>query len=163
MEHLMNSPEFWVAIAFFVFLAFLIWKAKGPLLSGLDNRAERIRTQLDEAQRLREEAQHMLAEYQRKQRQAMEEAEQILTQARAVAERHREQAAQDLEVSLKRREQQAMDRIAQAEADALGEVRAVAVTVAVEATRKLLEETVDDGLAGKLVDQAIKELPSKLH
>ena len=160
---MLHSPEFWVSIAFVVFVAFMVWKAKKPLLDALDSRAERIRSQLDEAQRLREDAQHLLAEYQRKQRQALEEAEQILNQARAAAERHREQAARDLEVSLKRREQQAMDRIAQAETDALREVQVVAVSVAIDATRKLLEETVDKELAGRLVDNAIKELPDKLH
>lgn len=159
----LHDPQFWVAIAFVIFVGILVWKAKKPVLDALDGRAERIRSQLDEAQRLREEAQHMLADYQRKQRQALEEAEQILAQARSAAERHRDQAAQDLEVSVKRREQQAMDRIAQAEADALAEVRAVAVSVAVDATRKLLQESVDEGLAAKLVDNAIKDLPGKLH
>ncbi|MBT5413733.1 MAG: F0F1 ATP synthase subunit B [Rhodospirillaceae bacterium] len=163
MESTLHDPQFWVAIAFVVFVAIVVWKAKKPVLDTLDGRAERIRNQLDEAQRLREEAQHMLADFQRKQRQAMEEAEQILGQARASAERHREQAAQDLDASLKRREQQAMDRIAQAEAEALSEVRAVAISVAVDATRKLLAESVDEKLAGKLVDNAIKDLPDKLH
>jgi F-type H+-transporting ATPase subunit b len=163
MANTLHDPQFWVAVAFVIFVAVLVWKAKKPVLDALDGRAERIRSQLEEAQRLREEAQHMLADFQRKQRQALEEAEQILAQARSAAERHRDQAAQDLEVSLKRREQQAMDRIAQAEADALGEVRAVAISVAVDATRKLLQESVDDKLAGKLVDNAIKDLPGKLH
>ena len=158
-----NDPTLWVAVGFFIFVAAVFKVAKKTITGALDGRAEDIRNSLDQAAGLREEAQHMLADFQRKQRQAMEEAEQILGQARASAERHREQAAQDLDASLKRREQQAMDRIAQAEAEALSEVRAVAISVAVDATRKLLAESVDEKLAGKLVDNAIKDLPDKLH
>ena len=133
------------------------------VIGALDERAERIRSQLDEAQRLREEAQHLLAEYQRKQRQALQDAEAILNQARATAERHREDSAAELAQTLKRRERQAMDRIAQAEAEALAEVRAVAVAVSVEATRKLLAESIDEAKADQLIDAAIAELPDRVH
>lgn len=158
-----SSPEFWVAVAFFVFVGGLYKPASKVVIGALDERAERIRAQLDEAQRLREEAQHLLAEYQRKQRQALQDAEAILNQARATAERHREDSAAELEESLKRRERQAMDRIAQAEAEALAEVRGIAVAVSIEATRKLLAEGIDDGKADQLIDAAIAELPDKVH
>jgi len=133
------------------------------VIRALDERAERIRAQLDEAERLREEAQHLLAEYQRKQRQALQDAEAILNQARATAERHREDSAAELARTIERRERQAMDRIAQAEAEALAEVRAVAVAVSVEATRKLLAETIDEAKADQLIDSAIAELPDRVH
>ncbi len=158
-----SSPEFWVAVAFFVFVGAL-FRPGGRIVTGaLDARAERIRAQLDEAQRLREEAQHLLAEYQRKQRQAIQDAEAILNQARATAERHREDSVTELEQALERRERQAMDRIAQAEAEALAEVRGIAVVVSVEATRKLLAKSIDDAKADQLIDAAIAELPDKVH
>ncbi len=124
-----STPEFWVAVAFVFFVGLLFKPGSKFVIGALDERAERIRSQLDEAQRLREEAQHLLAEYQRKQRQALQDAEAILNQARATAERHREDSAAELAQTLERRERQAMDRIAQAEAEALAEVRAVAVAV----------------------------------
>lgn len=158
-----STPEFWVAVAFVFFVGLLFKPGSKFVIGALDERAERIRSQLDEAQRLREEAQHLLAEYQRKQRQALQDAEAILNQARATAERHREDSAAELAQTLERRERQAMDRIAQAEAEALAEVRAVAVAVSVEATRKLLAESIDEAKADQLIDAAIAELPDRVH
>ncbi|MCA1908939.1 MAG: F0F1 ATP synthase subunit B, partial [Magnetospirillum sp.] len=131
--------------------------------AGLDARAAKIKARLDEAARLREEAQEMLATYQRKQRDAMKEAEEIIAHAKAEAERLAAQAAKDLDASLKRREAQAMDRIAQAEAAALREVQNVAVEVAVSAARQVLASSITADQAAKLVDGAIAELPQKLH
>jgi len=163
MAEFLESPETWVGLAFLIFIAFMLWKAVGPMLKSLDARAARIRGELDEAQRLRDEAQHLLAEYKRKQRDAVKEAEEQMRAAREEAGRQRERAEADLAASLKRREQQALDRIAQAETEALAEVRTLAVDLAVGATRKLLAETVDPNKAASLVDAAIKDLPQKLH
>src|SRR3546814_14248082 len=91
------------------------------LLDGLDARAERIRAELDEAQRLREEAQKALAEYKRKQRDAAKEAEDLLANAKHEAELLRRQAAEDLKETLARREKAAIEKIAQAETQALQE------------------------------------------
>src|SRR3546814_15389734 len=93
---MLNDPTFWVAVAFVVFAGLMIWKARQPVLKGLDARAERIRAELDEAQRLREEAQKALAEYTRKQRDAAKEAEDLLARARHAADLRRRQAAPDL-------------------------------------------------------------------
>jgi F-type H+-transporting ATPase subunit b len=118
---------------------------------------------LDEAEKLREDAQSLLAEYQRKQHAAAEEAAGIVAQAKAEAERIREQAEADLEQALKRREQQAIEKIAQAEAEALGEVRNQAVDLAMAASRRLLADNIDEGKAARLVDEAIKDLSGRLH
>lgn len=158
-----ESAEFWVAVAFVLFVTGAFRPMKRILLGALDRRAEKIRAELDEAQRLREDAQHTLAEYQRKQRQALKEADEIVARAREEADRHRAHAARDLEATLKRREAQAMDRVAQAEAQAVEEVQDIAITIAVAATRKLLSESLDEERAGALTDKAIKELPKKLH
>jgi F-type H+-transporting ATPase subunit b len=118
---------------------------------------------LDEAEKLREDAQSLLAEYQRKQHAAAEEAEGIVAQAKVESKRIHEQAEADLEQALKRREQQALERIAQAEAEALTAVRNQAVDLALAASRRLLADNLDEARAARLVDEAIKVLPDKLH
>ena len=163
MSDLFSTPEFWILVAFIMIVAVVIRPLRRAVTKALDERGERIKSQLDEAQRLREEAQHLLAEYQRKQRQAHRDAEQILTRARAEADRHRTQHAEELEAALKRREQQAMDRIAQAESDALDEVRQRAADIAVAATRQLLKEKVEGAKGDALIDAAIEELPERMH
>lgn len=157
------TPEFWVAVAFFIVVAGAAKPVIRALTAGLDARAEKIKARIDEAVKLHEDAKLMLAEYQRKQRDAMKEAEEIIAHAKAEAQRLADQSAKDLEASLKRREQQAMDRIAQAEAAALKEVRDQAVDIAVTATRKILGEQLDATQQGQLVDKAIGDLSGKLH
>ena len=159
----LDDSTLWVAVSFVIFAALILWKGLKPILAGLDARAKRISDEIDEAQRLREDAQHLLAEYQRKERDAAKEAEEMLAHARTEAERLREKAAEDLKASLARREQQAMDRIAQAEAQAERQVRGHAVDLAIAATRQLVADKLTQAQAAKLVDGALKELPGKLH
>ena len=158
-----TNAEFWVGIAFVVVVALAFRPVLRALGAGLDARAAKIKARLDEAARLREEAQEMLATYQRKQRDAMREAEEIIAHAKAEAERLARQAAQDLDIQMKRREQMALDRIAQAEAQALKEVQHVAVDVAVAAARDVLAASISADKATQLVDAAIQDLPQKLH
>lgn len=158
-----ESPEFWVALAFVVFVAAVYRPASRAILSALDKRAETIKQQIDEAQSLRDEAQKTLAEYKRMQRDAVKQAEEILDNAKHEAEVLRAQAEKELEAQLKRREQLAMEKIAQAEAEALSEVRNQAVDLAIAATAKLLNERLEPEKADALVDQTIKELPGKLQ
>jgi F-type H+-transporting ATPase subunit b len=163
MAEILSSAETWVALAFIVFVV-LVWKpVQKAVLSALDDRAARIEKELTEAARLRDEAQALLTQYQEKHRDALKEAEGILAQARSGAERLAQQAARDLDASLKRREGLAMQRIAQAEQQAAADVRAAAVDVAIAATERLLKEKVDGAKGDALIDQAIRELPAKLH
>jgi F-type H+-transporting ATPase subunit b len=163
MHAFLTSPETWVALAFIVFVA-LVWKpVQKAILSALDDRTARIQKELSEAARLREETQALLTQYQAKHRDAMREAEGIIAHARGEAERLSQQAARDLEASLKRREELAMQRIAQAEQQAAADVRTAAVDVAIAATERLLREKLDTAKSDALIDQAIKELPTKLH
>jgi len=155
--------EIWLLGALAIVIA-IAWKpAKRGILEALDGRAARIAAELEEAKKLREEAQSRLAELQRRQRDAMGEAEEIIAHARSEAERHRAEAAAAVEEQLARREKQAMDRIAQAEAQAAADVRAMAADLAVAAARQIIIETVDEKRAAALVDGAIKELPDRLH
>lgn len=160
---LLAKPELWVAVAFVAFFV-VVWKPlRSALIGGLDARAERIKKELEEAQRLREEAQGMLAEFQRKQRDAIQEADAIVARAKSEAERLQREAKAKLEADLKRREEQALQRIAQAEQAATHEVRAAAVEVALTATRALLEQKLDEGAQARLIEEAIRELPGKLN
>jgi len=163
MAAVLSSPDFWVAVGFAILLAFVAKPVGRAFGAGLDARSERIRQTLDEAAGLREAAQHLLAEHQRKQRDVLRETEEMLAKATAEAERLAAEAAANLEILLGRREEMAREKIARAEAEALQQVREIAVDVAVSATRKLIAETLDEGSRGALVDAAIAELPDKLH
>ena len=160
---LFHDVEFWIALAFIVAVVVLIKKAAPGVTEGLAARAVRIRQEIEEAKRLRAEAEATLAEYQRKQRDALAEAQTIVARAKEDAERIGREAEIELDAALKRREASTLDKIAQAEAKALAEVRNVAVDVAIEATKLLLQQSLDQKRASLLIDQAIEELPKRLH
>ena len=161
---MMLTPEFWVGIAFVAFLAILLYyKVPALVAKALDDRAQAIRTELDEARRLREEAQALLADYQRKHRNAGQEAEAIVEQARREAETFAAETRQSLAETLKRRGQHAEERIARAEAEAVEEVRTAAVDMAIAAAEKILREQAA-GVAGtQLIDESIRNLKGRLN
>jgi len=161
--HLFAEPEVWVLLAVVVFLIG-VWKpARKIFLGGLDARAARIRDELESARRLREESQEALASYQKQQREVGAEAEVILAHARAEAERIAAQAARNLEETLERRQRLATERIAQEEAKALAEIRAITVDVAISAARQVIVAELDERRGAALIDAAIAELPQQLH
>lgn len=163
LHEILNDPEFWVLIAFLVAVGGLVRKATPTLKTALDARADKIRHDLNEAARLREEAQRTLAEYQRKQRDALKEAEQIVAHARVEAERVAEQAARDLDAALERRQRQAVEKIALAETKAIAEVRNIAVDVAIAAVRQMLAEDLDSARKSALIDASIDDLSQRLN
>jgi len=161
--HLLADPEFWVLVAAVIFVA-AVWKpARKALLGSLDERAARIRAELDEARKLREEAEQLLAQYQQRQREAAAEAEAIVARAREEAERIAAQSSRDLDDALVRRQRLAEERIAQAEAKALDEIRAVAVDVAIGAAREVIVAQIDEERGAALLDAAIAALPQRLR
>ena len=158
-----SDPAFWVAVAFFLFFA-LAGKALWGRISGmLDKRASDIAKALADAERLRDEANKARQEAERTLGQAATEGAAILQQAREEAERMQARAAANLETAVALREQQALDRIAQTEVAATKQVRDTAVDVALSATRALLREQVGSGRSEAMVDEAIAELPKRLH
>ncbi len=162
MEFL-DSPTFWVMVAFVVFVI-VVFKPLGAAATGaLDDKIAQIRNEIEEAQRLREEAQATLASYQLKQRDAAQEIEAMMVQAKAEADAHRKSAESALETMLKRQEQSALEKIQQAEAAAVQEIRDQAVTVSLAATVKLLEEKLAGDFGDAMIDDAIKALPGRLH
>ena len=163
MMALLNDPTFWTLVAFVIFAALLFKPVKNAMLGGLDSRIAQIRAEVEEAQRLREEAQTLLASYQRKQREAVQEAQDIVARAREEAETHRAEAERQLAALLKRQEALAVEKIGQAEAAATQEVRDIAIDLAIAATEKILAEKVAGELGDKLIGDAIDELPRKLQ
>lgn len=158
-----QQAEFWVAAAFVATVLLIIWKGRRPILKTLDDRAEAIRAELDAAEKLREEAQHLLADYQRRQRDAVKESEAIISQARSEAESLIAESRTRLDETLARREQLAMERIRLAEAHAQAEIRTEAARMVVAASREILSKQLDGAPGDSLVDDAIKTLPSHLH
>lgn len=160
---LLEKPETWILVAFIIFIA-AIYRPVTKMIGGkLDDRARAIKTDLDEAQRLREEAQHTLAEYQRKQRDALAEAEGIINEAREEAKRIEANVQERTEASLKRREQQAIDMIAAAEENAKREIQGLAADIAIDATRRILADAVEGQKGDEIIDAAISEVPDKLN
>jgi F-type H+-transporting ATPase subunit b len=162
-EPFFQQAETYVLFGFLIFVLALARPVGRAMTSSLDKRADVIKVELDEAQRLREEAQHTLAEYQRKQRDALAEAEGIIAEAREEAKRMQKASQERTEQSLERREQQALDMIAAAEARAVADVRALTADIAIDATRRILSDVVEGQKGDELVDAAIRDVPSKLN
>lgn len=161
---MLQDANFWVLVSFVVFVGLVFYfGVPGMILSALDKRSDEIAKELEEARKLREEAQQVLASYQRKQRDAEKEAEAIVEQAQTESERLAAETMENLDQQVERRTQLAEEKIGQAEAQALQEVRAVAADVAVAAARKIIEEKLDEGRAAQLIDKSIAEVKDKLH
>ena len=158
------EPEFWVAVGFVIFLGVLVYVGVPKmLLDALDDRAKRVQAELDEARRLKQEAQTLLAEYKAKQRQADEEAAAIIEGAKAEAERAAAESKTKVEDFVARRTKMAETKIAQAEAQAIADVRAAAADAAVSAAEKILTESVKGKVADDLITRGIGDVKSKLN
>jgi F-type H+-transporting ATPase subunit b len=160
----LHTPEFWVAVAFALFIAVLIYAgAFKKATEALDQRSARIKAELDEARRLRDEAGKLLAEYQRRQREAEREAEAIVAEAKAEAERVAAEARAKTEDFIARRTKLAETKIGQAEAQAVADVRAAAADAAVAAAETILRDTTKGKVADDLVARGIADVKSKLN
>jgi F-type H+-transporting ATPase subunit b len=161
---MLAMAEFWVAVAFVAFLLILYYyKVPALIAKALDERAAAIRRELDEARRLREEAQALLADYQRRHRNAGQEAEAIVEQARREAEAFAAETRKSLAETVERRRKQAEDKIARAEAQAVEDVRAAAVDMAIAAAEKILREKAAGAGGAQLIDESIKTLKTRLN
>ena len=161
--NIFHDPTFWVAISLLLFAALVYQPIARALPKALDTRADKIRAEIEEAEKLRAEAQDLLAQYQRQQREVAAEAETIVRRARAETNRLAEEGRVRLEAALKRREKTAIERIRRAEEQAMATVRARTVDLAIAAARTLLAERLTQAKGDALIDQAIKELPARLH
>jgi F-type H+-transporting ATPase subunit b len=161
---MIKEPEFWVAIAFLMFLGVIVYAgAHNKLTEALDHRSARIKAELDEARRLRDEAGQLLADYQRKQGEAQREADAIVADAKAEAGRVAAEARVKMEEFVARRTKLAEAKIGQAEAQALADVRAAAADAAVLAAEKILRDTAKGPVADGLIAQGIADVNAKLN
>ena len=163
MGAILADSATWVAVSFVIFVVLVVWKAGPGILKGLDKRGIEIRSQLDEARQLREEAEKQLAEYQRKHAQAMDEAKEIVASAKREAASIQEKSEANLQALLARREQSALDKLAQAEANATQEVKAQAVAYAIESTNQIMAKKVTAKSDAALVDDAIGQVTARLQ
>ncbi len=160
----MFEAEFWVAVAFVIFLGVLgYFRVHTLILNALDQRRALIKAELDEARRLRDEAQALLAEYKRKQQDAESEAAEILAAAMAEAERLALDAKAKLEEFVTRRTKTAESKIAQAEAQALADVRAAAADAAVAAAERILTHSAKGKVADSLIAKGVEDVKRKLN
>jgi len=164
MIDLIYEPETWVAIAFLIFVGILLKLGVPNLLfKALDDRSARIKAELDEALKLRKEAEGVLAEYRRRQGEAEKTAESIILNARVEADRMAAEAQTKVEEFIARRTKMAETKIAQAEAQALADVRATAADVAIAAAEAILVKTTHGTAAEALVTKGISDLKAKLN
>jgi len=151
-----------VALALLIFLGLVWWKGRAAIAAMLDKQIAQIRADIDEAGRLREEAERLFAENSKLAEGAADEAAAIVAQAKEEAERHQANAVAAFDAVAERRREQAEAKIAQAEAEAVRAVRAEATAVALQAARTLIAEEMAGGRADASLDQAIEELPGRL-
>jgi len=161
---LLQDTSFWVLVAFLIVMG-IFWRAGAHkmMLAGLDKRSQQIADEINEARKMREEAQELLAQYQRRQREAEGEAQAILDQAKRDAKRMAEEARGKLAEQLERRTRAAEEKIARAEAQAISEVRGQTADLAIEAAREIIRERMDAGAQTAFVDKAIAGLRTKIN
>ncbi|OYR10880.1 F0F1 ATP synthase subunit B [Brucella grignonensis] len=158
------DATFWAFIALLLFIALIVYlKVPGMIGRSLDERAENIKKELEEARTLREEAQQLLAEYHRKRKEAEKEAGDIVAAAEREAKALLEDAKRATEEYVVRRNKLAEQKIATAETDAINAVRASAVDLAVAAAGKIVADKVDAKVAGSLFKDALGQVKTNLN
>ena len=159
-----EDPETWVAIAFIILMGVFVYMGvHRTMLTALDHRAARIKAELDDARKLKDEAAKVLAEYKTRRASAEREAEDIIANAKAEAERIAADAKTKMEDFVARRTKSAESKIAMAEAQALADVRAAAADAAVSAASTILSQSVKGSVADDLLAKGIAEVRAKLN
>ena len=160
----LGNTDFVVLIGFLVFIGVLVYFKVFPLLTGmLDKRADGIRDELDEARKIREEAQTLLASYERKQQDVQAQADRIVATAKEEAAGAAEKAKDDLKTSIARRLAAAEDQLASAQASAIKEVRDRAAAIAVAAAREVVADQMTAKDASAMIDASIKQVGERLQ
>lgn len=158
-----SSPEFWVGVAFILAVLFLIRPISKLLKNFGATRAEKISKKINEASALKDDAQRLLAEYERKFKNADEEASAILERAKQNVERLRQEAEEKMNLSLAKKEAQAVDRVKSAEQNATDEVKNVAINTATKATVLIISEVIAPKNGAKMLEDSVRELPIDLQ
>jgi F-type H+-transporting ATPase subunit b len=158
------EPEFWVAVGFVILMGvFAYVGVHRTVITALDHRSERIKAELDDARRLKQEAENLLGEYKTRRASAEREAQEIIAAAKVDAERIASEAKTKMEDFVARRTKTAESKIALAEAQAMADVRAAAADAAVTAASTILSQTVKGPVAEDLLSKGITEVREKLN
>jgi F-type H+-transporting ATPase subunit b len=161
---MLATPELWVFVSFVLFLALLVhYKIPDKVVKALDDRADKIRVELDEARRLREEAQNILVDYQRKCSDAEKEAEDIVAMARREAEFYAQEQRKALSESMQRRMKLAGEKIARAEEQAIQDIRSKSVDVAIAAAETVIARQLEGKSAESLVEKSVRDIGTGLN
>ena len=164
MLDILQEPDFWEWLGLLTVIAIILYRRVPALIaSALDRRADAISKELESVKRLREEAETVLINYRERAESAGKEAANILNETRAETDRFTEEARAQMQAQIERRGRQAHERIAQAEANAMAEIRALAADAAVAAAQKLIAARLGEQKAASLITQSINDLPSKLN
>lgn len=164
MSGFWEDPTFWVAVGTGLFIALIVYlRVPGAVAKALDDRAAAIKAELEEARRLREEAEVLLKQYRAKTAGAEQEAKAIIDNAKETADRLAIDARVQLEQQIERRAKMAEQKIAQAEADAIAEVRAAATVAATTAAAEVIGKRLTEAKGDALIEASIRDLRTKLH
>jgi F-type H+-transporting ATPase subunit b len=160
----LQDPNIWVLLAFLIVMGiFARAGAHKMIISGLDKRAQTIADEINEARKIREEAQELLAAYQRRQREAEGEAAAIIEQAKKDAKRLTNEAREKINEQMARRVKAAEEKIARAEEQAISEVRGQTADLAIDAAREIIRERMDSGAQAAFIEKSIAGLRNKLN
>lgn len=163
LSTLLNDTNFWVLISFVIFMG-VAWKyGRKTALAGLDDKINSIQTELTTAEKLRVEAQELLAEYQRKHKDALREADDIIAKARAHADSMRVKAESDLEETMKRREDQLQQSLARIEQNAANEIQAYTAQIAINAARDLMTKNMTEKNDKAIINNHLETLSKVLN
>ena len=163
LDILEHSAATWVAISFVIFAVFAFKLGRKSILNGLDARINEVKDEIDTAERLRVEAQELLAQYQRKQRDAEKEAGKIISSAQKQAELIAKTSEAELNETITRREAQLTERLKRLEDNAVAEIKSHAADIAVAATTEVIAQTLDAKTNANLNEQTISALPQNLN
>ena len=163
LDILQHDTTAWVAISFLIFLAVAFKLGRKSVLSGLDARIDDVKNEIDGAERLRVEAQELLAQYQRKQRDAEKEANDIIDRAQKQAEQMAQTSEAELEETITRREAQLTDRLKRLEDNAIAQIQNHAAEIAMAATTEIITQTLDSKTNNTLNENTIASLPKNLN
>ena len=162
-EGLLQNPVTWIALSFLIFVALFVKFVLPMINKGLDARADKIRDQLEQATRLRAEAQALLATYQAQQQEMLKEAETIVATAQKDAAAMRDRAAEDLKQAIDRRTQQAQEKIARAEVDAINQIRARIIDTATESARTMIAQQMQGAQEEQAIANALAAIEQQIH
>jgi len=153
----------WVLISFLIFAAIVFVKARARIVKSLDDKIEAIRLEIETAEKLRNEAQALLAEYEQRQQDAAIESERIVQTAKEHAEVISRDAEEHIRQTAERRERQLQERLARMEEEALQHIRVYAADLAIKATREIIAEKMDKDDSNRLIEESIMRLPSSFN